>query len=393
MQGDNHGSSVKRSMDWNTKKRFTSRLVSKKACRSVDRLTSLPDELVSRIVSLLPTKDVAATQVLCKSMRRLAFTCLTSVDLDDSPLSHCQHYPHLPDRFPLFVSFVDHVLNNLTLSGQPLTRYRLHVGGGKRKNSCLFGSCYGPCFPGLQPSRLKTWISYPLAHRGLRELDLSFHVRNPCDCRLPHQLFACHFLEMLKLDSNLKLDGDEFSLISLPNLKRLHLYSFLIVRDDFLTKLVSGCPSLEDLECAYCEWFHSDRLAVCSQSLRRLVLIINKYGHDDDRNSDLVVINTPNLQYFHYDDNLAFHYSVTNMNALVQANLDVRLPLRFDSAGISYAVLSYRIQLSLVRLVSNVQHLSLLGCFVEYIYFGGESKDELPMFHNLKTLRVGLEFK
>ncbi|XP_074268522.1 F-box/LRR-repeat protein At2g42730-like [Silene latifolia] len=77
------------------------------------------------------------------------------------------------------------------------------------------------------------------------------------------------------------------------------------------------------------------------------------------------------------------------MNALVQANLDVRLPLRFDSAGISYAVLSYRIQLSLVRLVSNVQHLSLLGCFVEYIYFGGESKDQLPMFHNLKTLELG----
>ncbi|XP_074268589.1 F-box/LRR-repeat protein At4g14103-like isoform X1 [Silene latifolia] len=412
MEGDDHGSSVKsmdwnmkwmkrmkrtkriyastsvlmagrsvKGMDWNMKKRFTSRPVSKKACCSVDRLTSLPDELVSRILSMLPTKDVVATQVLCKKMRRLAFW-ITSVDLDDSPLSHCRNSPHLPDRFPLFASFVDHVFNNLS---HPLTRFRLHLGGDKSKDStCHTCYRYGVCFPDLQPSRLYTWITYPLAHHGLRELDISFHVSYTSRCQFPPQLFTCQSLEVLKLDSNLNLDGAEISLISLPNLKRLHLYSFLIVRDDFLTKLVSSCPSLEDLECGHCQWTHSDRLAVSSPSLRRLVLIIFKHGCDDERNSNLVVIDTPNLQYFHYDDNLAFHYSITNMNALIQANLSVALPLQFGSEE-----LSYQTQLSLVRLVSNVQHLSLLGCCVENIYFGGETKDRLPMFHNLKTLELG----
>ncbi|XP_074268315.1 F-box/LRR-repeat protein At4g14103-like [Silene latifolia] len=360
-------------MYWNTKK----------CCRNVDRLTSLPDELVSKIVSMLPTKDVAATQVLCKRMRRLAFTCLTSVDLDDSPLSHCPHYPHRPDRFPLFVSFVDHVLNNLS---QPLTRFRLHVGGDKNTDSprkSYWHSCNGLCFPDLQPSRLKKWISYPLAHRGLKELDLSFHVSNPSDCRLPHQLFACHFLEVLKLDSNLNLDGTEISLISLPNLKRLHLYSFLIFRDAFLTKLISRCPSLEELECAYCRLI-SGRLTVSSKSLRKLVLIIFKSCPDDERNSELVVIDTPNLQYFQYWDNVANHYSISYMNALVEANLRIGLPSATDSAKISY-----RKQLSLLRLVSYAPHLSLTGYHLENISFGGKSKDELPMFHNLKTLELG----
>ncbi|KAH9625263.1 hypothetical protein KSS87_022173 [Heliosperma pusillum] len=371
--------SILKSMDWKRKK--SSSVLN--PC-GVNRLISLPVELVSRIASLLSFKDVAAMQVLCKTIRRDAFTWITSVDLDDAPVSYCQQSPQLPHRFPVFVIFVDHVLNNLSLSGHRLTRFRLRVGGDKLKH-ILAGPLHGcdaACFPHLEPFRFNAWISYPLALLGLRELDLSFHLRNPSDYHLPPQLFASQSLEVLKLDSNLHLDAAEFSHICLPALKLLHLHSFLILQDDFITKLVSCCPSLEELIVAYCLWSQGDRLAVCSHSLRRLELIIHKC--DEVKNSGLVLIDTPNLQYFLFFDNLAFRYSITNMNDLVQADLAVEASLLNHSDESSV-----KVQLSLVRMLSNIHHLSLLDCFVETMYYGGDCKDQLPVFHNLKTLELG----
>ncbi|KAH9625258.1 hypothetical protein KSS87_022168 [Heliosperma pusillum] len=348
------------------------------------RRLKLADYRCHWIVSLLSFKDVAAMQVLCKTIRRDAFTWITSVDLDDAPVSYCQQSPQLPHRFPVFVIFVDHVLNNLSLSGHRLTRFRLRVGGDKLKH-ILAGPLHGcdaACFPHLEPFRFNAWISYPLALLGLRELDLSFHLRNPSDYHLPPQLFASQSLEVLKLDSNLHLDAAEFSHICLPALKLLHLHSFLILQDDFITKLVSCCPSLEELIVAYCLWSQGDRLAVCSHSLRRLELIIHKC--DEVKNSGLVLIDTPNLQYFLFFDNLAFRYSITNMNDLVQADLAVEASLLNHSDESSV-----KVQLSLVRMLSNIHHLSLLDCFVETMYYGGDCKDQLPVFHNLKTLELG----
>ncbi|XP_074266434.1 F-box/LRR-repeat protein At4g14103-like [Silene latifolia] len=229
--------------------------------------------------------------------------------------------------------------------------------------NCVTSCTWQACFPHLEPSRLNAWLSYPLALLGLKELDLSFHLRNPSDHRLPPQLFVSQSLEVLKLDSNLHLDAAEFSHISLPTLKLLHLHSFLIVQDDLITKLVSCCPSFEDLSVAYCLWNQGDGLAISSHSLRRLELIILKC--DEIKNSGLVLIDTPCLQYLQYVDNLAFRYSITNMNDLVQADLAVEASLLNNPDQISLQV-----QLSLVRMLSNVHHLSLLDCFIETMYYG-----------------------
>ncbi|XP_074303177.1 F-box/LRR-repeat protein At4g14103-like [Silene latifolia] len=289
-------------------------------CR-VDRLSSLPDELQSQILSMLPTKDVAAMQVLSMRMRRYAFALVTSVDLDDSPISHCIENPHLIERFPLFESYVGNVLQKISQSGQSLTRFRFRLGGDKTSRiQRLDGlhDCEGQCFPYTDPARLNAWISFPLTHLGLRELDLSFHVREPLEYQLPAGLFACQSLQVLKLDSNLQLNA-EISTICLPNLKLLHLHCFYIVENDFVTRLVSSCPSLEDLAIAYCLWDQLDLLDISSRSLRKLVLII--WNDDEENNSDLTHIDTPNLQYFHYSDNLAIQYCITDMNALVKCCL------------------------------------------------------------------------
>ncbi|KAH9622655.1 hypothetical protein KSS87_022625 [Heliosperma pusillum] len=369
-------------MDEELKRGCTGRIMSG-PCR-VDRLSSLPDDLLGRILSMIPTKDVAAMQVLSTRMKRYAFSLITTVDLDDSPVSHCSENTHLVDRFPFFELHVHNALQKLSQSGQPLTRFRLRFGGDKTSRIQRLDrlhDCEGECFPDVEPARLYTWISFPLANSGLRELDLSFHVRKPLQCQLPAGLFASQSLEVLKLDSNLELNA-EISDICLPNLKLLHLHCFYIVENAFITRLVSSCPSLEDLAITYCLWDQLDLLDISSHSLKKLVLII--WNEDGEYNSDVTHIDTPNLQYFHYSDNLAIHYCITNMNALVQAHVSVDAPLMYTAYEDS--LLS---QLKLVRMLSNVEHLSLFGSCVQNMHFGGEFKDQLPVFLNLTTLELG----
>ncbi|XP_056697161.1 uncharacterized protein [Spinacia oleracea] len=76
----------------------------------LDRLSSLPIELLIQIRSLLPTKDAVATCLLSRRISR-AFPEITSLDFSHSPISHCLEHPYAIQRFPAFVTFVDTILH------------------------------------------------------------------------------------------------------------------------------------------------------------------------------------------------------------------------------------------------------------------------------------------
>uniref|UniRef100_A0A803MLW9 F-box domain-containing protein n=1 Tax=Chenopodium quinoa TaxID=63459 RepID=A0A803MLW9_CHEQI len=141
----------------------------------LDRLTNLPDELI-RILSLLPTKDAAVTSILSKRMSCI-FPFITSLDFDDSPISHCSDPPFAIQHFPTFVTFVDSVLS--AYQSQYLTSCKLGL-GVRLHGHMLFGL--------------------------RKELDLRIQVKEPGDCLLPLEIFTCETLEVLKLDVNLSLD-------------------------------------------------------------------------------------------------------------------------------------------------------------------------------------------
>uniref|UniRef100_A0A803L9M1 F-box domain-containing protein n=1 Tax=Chenopodium quinoa TaxID=63459 RepID=A0A803L9M1_CHEQI len=286
----------------------------------VDRLSSLPDELLIRILSLLPTKDAAATCALSTKLRRV-FPLITSLDFDGSPICLCLKHPYAIERFPTFVSFVDTVLQ--THESQHLTKFKLKLTSKDFGKVYFFGcdSCYGcsqGCLPDLRSPRLNVWISYPLSFCGLRELDLSILVGESGNFQLPPAIFTCETLEVLKLEVNIGFD-QIYAMPSycLPKLKQLVLFASLISEDDFLPRLVSSCPLLEDLTFQP----FTRHVNITATSLRRLTLRMPK-GPDFFRdNSDCVLINTPNLEYIEYSDNLASCYSIPVMHGLVKASL------------------------------------------------------------------------
>lgn len=219
--------------------------------------------------------------------------------------------------------------------------------------------------PDLKSSQINAWIRFPLTRTGLRELDLCIWVREPGDSPLPPQFFtSCETLEVIRLDTNLGLD-QVFAMPSyrLPNLKLFHLCASLVSDDDFVTRLVSNCPVLEDLSVE--AWRdHVHHTSISSPSLRKLRIRFLISGMGEFDNCDSVAIDAPNLEYFEYLDNLAYHYSIPEMRSLVKARINMNYDLQNEDIQVSYHQL-----LGFIRPFCNVRHLTLLGCFMEVGWF------------------------
>ncbi|KAK9741708.1 hypothetical protein RND81_03G122800 [Saponaria officinalis] len=231
---------------------------------------------------------------------RQTFCWITCVDFDESPISHCLTRRRAIERFPLFNSFIDNVMHNLSQSEQPLTRFRLRLGGKLETQFYNPGHfCTQACFPVLETGRLSLWLSYPLAYCGLRELDLSFHIRNSNECKFPPAIFTCQSLEVLRLDSNIEIgDGAEIPVVHLPNLKLLHLESCIFTEDDFVARLVWSYPSLEDLAICQCLWVKAERVIIRSHSWVLCVGV--KLTDDRDRHFVLIYLNITSFYLFYF---------------------------------------------------------------------------------------------
>ncbi|KAH9606201.1 hypothetical protein KSS87_002004 [Heliosperma pusillum] len=356
-----------------------------KKCNT-DRLNGLPDELICQILSLLPTKDAAVASLSSRKMGS-AFMYLTALDFDDSPISYCaSNHPLFVDDFPLFKTFVNNVLQ--TSQSPHLSRFRIGFGGDLKISQRHFyepsNVCGAACFPDVESTLLQKWIGFPLNYSGIRKIDLRIHVRMPG--KLPSALFACQTLEVLKLDTNL-----DFELVSsmpsfmLPNLKVLQFHSIIIPEDDFLTRLVSKCPSLEELY-INCWWKYGNSVIISSRSLQKLRLYLNR----DDEYSDFISIDTPNLKWFKYGDLLGLRYSIApSMKTLFKASINVWNNLDTPAESLDS-------MLRLLTAVSNVQRLRLMTSCVQVslcmkVLDREESKNQLPVFHNLRHLKLGHE--
>ncbi|CAA0821992.1 Putative FBD-associated F-box protein [Striga hermonthica] len=183
--------------------------------RSIDRLSSLPDEVICHILSFLPTKLSVSTCVLSKRWRFL--------------------WAHVPvwdfeGRFDGVECFEDEtpnpdVIYRVILWHKAITMrtLRLHV------IDC-------------NEYQLETWISTAIG-RKIQNLYLEFVHTNIV--MLHRSLFNCKTVVDMSLGycKGFSSTGD----ICLPSLKKLHLYHVVYEDDEALSHLLSGCPLLQEL--------------------------------------------------------------------------------------------------------------------------------------------------
>jgi len=224
-----------------------------KICESPkeDRISQLPELLISEILCQLSTKDAVRTSVLSTRWRSL-WEWVPELDLDSSKFSN----------FDAFVSFADRFFDSNKESW--IRKLRVYI----------FSSSHIKSFP-------TRWID-TVRTRRIQHLDVHFGFINRAE--LPSlNIYVCETLVHLRL-RGVTLASAEF--VSLPCIKIMYLEHLRYPNEATIEKLVSSSPLLEDLTIITCFAVHKKIFQVRSHTLKRIH--INEYTQ--------VVIDSPLLQ-------------------------------------------------------------------------------------------------
>ncbi|CAL9245801.1 unnamed protein product [Arabidopsis halleri] len=333
---------------------------------SRDIISSLPNPLVSHILSFLPTKEAASTSVLSKKWRYL-FAYVTNLEFDDSDYQHDK--PKSDDELSTsFMEFVDRVL--------------ALQGNGSINRFSLDCSNYD-----VDLARVTGWILNVLG-RGVSDIDLSL-----LEYSLPSEIFVSKTLVKLKLgpanDLTLTIDRKD---VFLPKLKTLYIDSVEVQERGFgFVKLLSGCPVLEELVLMNIGWENWQFCSVSVKTLKRLTFSCE----DAYENPKSVSFDTPNLVYLEYSDAIAGKYPKVNFNSLVEAHIGLRLT-EDQSGDADFSEEDYFSEgdeekqmvgnaTDFLKGISNVQILYLSAKAIEVLTFCCEP---IPVFNNLFQLTI-----
>ncbi|CAI0464561.1 unnamed protein product [Linum tenue] len=218
-----------------------------------DRLSSLPDEILTHILSSLQTKYAVSTSVLSRRWKDL-WTRVSIIDLDNQSLDGLFSDRGVQEARDLeFSRFVRRVLSkhkNLN----SLMRFHLAYCSNVRP-ICL--------------SKIELNAASQLEEIVIK---LPYRMR-----KLPRSFYTLKNLKVLKL-SGLKIITAQGS-VFLPSLKVLELWRVETVNGKALSRLITGCPVLETvhLEECYCpsELNRKHKLTASLPFLKNLTIIGN----------------------------------------------------------------------------------------------------------------------
>ncbi|XP_020866883.1 probable FBD-associated F-box protein At1g32375, partial [Arabidopsis lyrata subsp. lyrata] len=172
---------------------------------------------------------------------------------------------------------------------------------------------------------LQMWIR--AADKGcVRELIIEINTcsRNKTPVTLPRSLYTCcRMLVTLKLKNAVLVD--DTCLISFPSLKKLSLESMKYPDDEFINRLLSGCPVLEDLVVELCR---DDNVAILSIRMPSLkCLFLHKSDGIVKKDAHGFVIDAPCLECLDIVDySHGFRIVENNMCKIAKANVDISYP-------------------------------------------------------------------
>lgn len=262
----------------------------------MDRLSDLPDALLVKILSLLPTKQVVSTMLLSKRWQFL-WMFVSRLDYSDDE-----------DMFRdgRFLRFLYSSL--LLHQAKVLESFSLKL--GRNSGDIDLGVCVTPA-----------------VNRSVREMVIEIDAASSTEAEfiLPRSLYTggSRMLVTLKLQNAVLADASSET-VSFPSLKTLSLVSMKYPGDEFIRRLLSSCPVLEDLFVVKCRGDNVACLVVRVASLKFLTL---RSQADVDSTVDYhqgLVLDVPSLEFLEIVDYTDGFCIVENsMPKVVEAHLDV----------------------------------------------------------------------
>ncbi|EOA15268.1 hypothetical protein CARUB_v10028667mg [Capsella rubella] len=249
-----------------------------------DRISELPDCLLTQILLYLPTKVSVSTSVLSKRWRFL-WLMVPGLDLENPP-TKC------------FESFIDNFMESNHKSR--MQKFSIKSPGDH--------------------NRFVDWIEQAVVS-GIHQLsvDTIYHCIN-----MPHNIYQSKTLVSLKL-ARVRLEDPEV-VVSLPCLKNMYLenveyHSNLLI----IEKLISGCPVLEDVTLII-KYRHVPGKEEVSQLLRVRSEFLKSfsfaYNGRPDRKDYAVEIDAAQLKYMKFMDTGCGRIVVKNLSSLFKVDLD-----------------------------------------------------------------------
>ncbi|CAN7137251.1 F-box/LRR-repeat protein At2g29930-like [Brassica rapa] len=326
-----------------------------------DSISSLPDEVLGKVLSLLPTNQAATASVLSKRwMNLLALVDNLAFSDESDPRGFCD--------------FVDKTLVLILTNSSIIKRFSLRC--EHRHDSC----------------RADNWIRTVL-ERSFLELHLDSVYKHVIETKS----FRSNTLVKLTLSNEFVLDGHFLpprGVMLFPKLKTLSLLSVVSKNYEVYEYLISACPVLEELillvgAFPWLKFSHS--ITVLNPSVKRLTI---SYPYRCYRkNPDIQMFQTPSLVYLDYSSSFVEVQYHVGFSLVVEARLDL-IKERFstmddyggddsDSDSDSDGGDVLHDVTNLVEGISNVKTLHLSPNSLQAFHFYCKPT---PVFHKLLTL-------
>ncbi|WZY75696.1 hypothetical protein YC2023_022080 [Brassica napus] len=258
----------------------------------MDRLSQLPDDLLIKILSFVPTKGVVATSILSKRWLSL-WTLVPSLVFEDFSEEEDDEINEIHVR-----SLSQFVSGTLLLHKAAVLE-RFHLNSASECSAWEIG----------------LWVRIAV-DRFVRDLKISFCYDHFL-VNLPNRLFRCETLETLQL--RWVILSEVPCRLSFPSLTKLRLLSVKYSDDESFSRIVSNCPILDDLVVETC---HGDNVATFTVNLPSLQsLSVRNTVRDSPPDDHLFVIHSQSLKQLNIVNYFGELKLIGNLPKLVEANL------------------------------------------------------------------------
>jgi hypothetical protein len=240
---------------------------------AVDRISDLPDPILADIISLLPTKGGARTQILASRCRHLWRSASLNLDCDGDGLARLGY--HFPNDDHALAALIPRILST-------------HPGPGRR-------FCVPAIYLLSRPAAVDAWLGSPTLD-GLCELEFC-HVHGYEKARsvpsLPASAFRFSPTLRIVILRKCHLPDSASQAPYFPQLNQLALND-VFVSETSLHSIIAGCPALECLLIQGSSGFRCIRIN--SLTLRSFGVSVGSHPTDELQFEELIIEDAPCLE-------------------------------------------------------------------------------------------------